>query len=107
MAIITIQNLNARQIVIQHFSRPALIQFGLNQLDWMHACGGKGRCTTCRFKVINGADHIDPLTAAEERYREQNLLQHNERLACQAIVFDDIVISVPDDCKLPHLRYSE
>jgi ferredoxin, 2Fe-2S len=107
MAKITIQNLNGREIVIQDFSKSALNHFGLHQLDWMHACGGKGRCTTCRFKIVEGVDHIAPLTKAEERYREQNLLQLNERLACQAIVLDDIVISVPDDCKLPHLHYSE
>jgi ferredoxin, 2Fe-2S len=107
MAKITIQNLNVREIVVQDFSRPALIHFGLHQLDWMHACGGKGRCTTCRFKVMDGANHIAPLTAVEERYREQNLLHDNERLACQAIVLGDIVISVPNDCKLPHLQYSE
>jgi len=107
MAKITIQNLPGREIAVQDFSKSALIQFGLNQLDWMHACGGKGRCTTCRFRIIEGDNHITPLTKAEERYREQDLLQLNERLACQAIVLDDIVISVPDDCKLPHLHYSE
>lgn len=107
MAKITIQNLSDREIAVQDFSKPALIQFGLNQLDWMHACGGKGRCTTCRFRIVEGAEHIAPLTKAEERYQEHNLLHHNERLACQAIVFDDIIISVPDDCKLPHLDYSE
>ena len=107
MAKITIQNLSGREIVVQDFSKPALIQFGLSQLDWMHACGGKGRCTTCRFRIMVGAEHIAPPTKAEERYREQNLLQLNERLACQAIVLGDIVISVPDDCKLPHLDYSE
>lgn len=107
MAKITVENLNAREIVVQDFSKPALIQFGLHQLDWMHSCGGKGRCTTCRFTIVDGADHIAPLTKAEEQYRVQNLLQDNERLACQAIVLGDIVISVPDDCKLPHLQYSE
>jgi ferredoxin, 2Fe-2S len=107
MAKITIQNLGGRKIVVQDYSKSALAHFGLNQLDWMHACGGKGRCTTCRFRIIEGADHIAPLTKAEERYREQRLLQLHERLACQAIVLDDVVISVPDDCKLPHLQYSE
>ena len=107
MAKITIQNLSGREIIVQDFSKPALIQFGFNQLDWMHACGGKGRCTTCRFRIMEGADHIAPLTKAEERYREQNLLQLNERLACQSIVLGDIVISVPEDCQLPHLDYSE
>ncbi len=107
MAKITIQNLYNREIVVTDYTKPALIQFGFNQLDWMHACGGKGRCTTCRFKIIEGIGHIESLTKAEERYREQNLLQQNERLACQAIVIGDIVISVPNDCKLPHLQYSE
>ena len=107
MAKIIIQNLKGREIVIHDFSKPVLAQFGLHHVDWMHACGGKGRCTTCRFRIIQGEGHFAPLTTAEERYREQNLLQSNERLACQAIVLDDIVISVPDDCKLPHLQYSE
>jgi len=107
MAKITIQNLPDREINVHDFSQSALAQFGFNHLDWMHACGGKGRCTTCRFKVIEGIKNIAPLTKAEERYREQGLLQLNERLACQSIVLDDIVISVPDDCKLPHLNYSE
>lgn len=107
MAKITIQNLSGREITVQDFSKPALVQFAYHQLDWMHACGGKGRCTTCRFKIVEGASHIAPLTQAEERYRQQNLLQQDERLACQAIVLNDIVISVPDDCKLPHLNYSE
>lgn len=107
MAKIKVQNLYGREIIVHDFSKSALIHFGLHQLDWMHACGGKGRCTTCRFKIVEGADHIAPLTKAEEQYREQKLLQLNERLACQAMVFDDIIISVPADCKLPHINYSE
>ena len=107
MAKIIIQNLNDYEIAIQDFTKPMLAQFAQGHLDWMHACGGKGRCTTCRFRIIKGANHISPLTKVEDQYREQNLLQSNERLACQAIAVDDVVISVPDDCKLPHLQYSE
>ncbi len=107
MAKITIQNLGGREMVVQDYSKSALANFRFNQLDWMHACGGKGRCTTCRFRIIEGANHLASLTKPEERYREQGLLQPNERLACQVIVLDDVVISVPDDCKLPHLQYSE
>ncbi len=106
MAKISIQNLYNKEIEIRDFSKSALVHFGLHQLDWMHTCGGKGRCTTCRFKIIDGADHFAPLTPAEEQYRKQNLLQENERLACQAIVLGDVVIFVPEDCKLKHLHYS-
>ncbi|WP_375417924.1 2Fe-2S iron-sulfur cluster-binding protein [uncultured Hymenobacter sp.] len=38
-------------------------------IDWMHACGAKGRCTTCRIELAAGLDNLAPLTAAEERYR--------------------------------------
>ncbi|HPH47032.1 MAG TPA: 2Fe-2S iron-sulfur cluster-binding protein [Chryseolinea sp.] len=106
MAKIIIQNLHNTEIDIRYFSKPALVQFGLHSLDWMQDCGGKGRCVTCRFKIIDGMDNFTPLTPAEERYRKQNLLQENERLACQAIVLDDVVISVPEDCKLKHLQYT-
>ena len=35
----------------------------------MHACGAKGRCTTCRLQVLAGQENLSPLTAAELRYR--------------------------------------
>ena len=107
MAKITIQNLYGREIVVQNFSKPALFQFGLHHLDWMHSCGGKGRCTTCRFRIVEGGVYLSPRTNPEERYLEEGLLQTNERLACQAIVLGDVVILVPDDCKLAQLQYSE
>ncbi len=77
-----------------------------NQQDWMHACGGKGRCTTCKAVVIEGAAHLGPLTPFENNFVQQGRLKENERLACQVEVHDDISIIVPDICKLPHLNYS-
>lgn len=53
---------------------------------WWHACGAKGRCTTCRVRVLAGAEFITPLTAPELRYRAAGRLPETERLACQAIV---------------------
>ncbi|WP_151089342.1 2Fe-2S iron-sulfur cluster-binding protein [Hymenobacter baengnokdamensis] len=54
--------------------------------DWWHACGAKGRCTTCRVRVLSGAELLAPLTEPELRYRAAGRLHETERLACQARV---------------------
>jgi 2Fe-2S ferredoxin len=74
--------------------------------DWMHACGAKGRCTTCRLQVSAGLDNLSPLTAAEERYRAAGRLRPDERLTCQArLPAGDVIGRVPEATQLPHLYY--
>ncbi len=48
--------------------------------DWMHACGAKGRCTTCRIVLVSGADALTPPTAAELRYRAANRFAYEGKL---------------------------
>jgi 2Fe-2S ferredoxin len=107
MAIILIENLDNLKLEANDLSQPLLKHFQTNHLDWMHACGGKGRCTTCKLKVVSGIAHFELPTDAEERYRRQGTLAKDERLACQAKINSDIVIRVPEESKLPHLRYSD
>jgi ferredoxin, 2Fe-2S len=45
-------------------------------------------------------------TRVEERYAEKGELLPNERLACQVCVLGDIRIAVPEESKLPHLKYT-
>ena len=52
--------------------------------DWLHACGAKGRCTTCRLLVLAGAENLTPPTEPELRYRAAGRLRPDERLSCQA-----------------------
>jgi len=58
--------------------------------DWWHACGAKGRCTTCRVRVLAGAECLAPPTAPELRYRAAGRLAPAERLACQAQVTHEL-----------------
>jgi 2Fe-2S ferredoxin len=58
--------------------------------DWWHACGAKGRCTTCRVRVLAGAERLTPPTEPELRYRAAGRLGAHERLACQARVLPDV-----------------
>ena len=77
-----------------------------NNIDWMHACGTKGRCTTCKFTVVNGNDNISSKNEVEEKFTQENKLSNNERLACQCNILDDITILVPEKSKMPHIKYS-
>ena len=107
MAIIVIKNLSEKVIPVGDFSKTLLKHFQDNFQDWMHACGGKGRCTTCRAVVLKGIENFGELSQPEIRYRERGLLADNERLMCQSTIMGDVELRVPDDCKLPHLDYSE
>ena len=74
--------------------------------DWMHACGAKGRCTTCRVQVLAGLEQLSPLTAAEERYRAAGRLLPTERLTCQArLPAGEATGRVPEATQLPHVQY--
>jgi len=75
------------------------------RLDWMHACGGKGNCTTCKAVMLSGEENFSDLTKAELRYKKQGLLYEGERLACQAKISGDVTVAIPEEGKLPHLKY--
>jgi 2Fe-2S ferredoxin len=107
MAVIVIKNLGEKTLEVQDFSKTILQHVQANAIDWMHACGGKGRCTTCKVVVVAGSGNLEPRTKAELLYKGQGLLLETERLACQVRITGDVVICVPAENKLPHLKYSD
>lgn len=107
MAKVIIKNLNDKVVDLSSCSRSllhCLLELGL---DWMHACGGKGRCTTCKVQIIEGMEQLSPLSHAERKYRELHQLNNDERLSCQLIVKGDITLAVPKESQLPHITYSK
>jgi ferredoxin, 2Fe-2S len=78
-----------------------------NQIDWMHACGAKGRCTSCKMIVEKGIENLGPLTLVEKNYKNLGRLKENERLACQVTLSGNIEIKVPGMYKFPHISYSD
>ena len=103
---LTVQNLSQLEVKVAQ-GQTLLKALQEQGNDWMHACGGKGRCTTCRIIVLQGLEHFGPLTEAEIRYRNKGRLQVNERLTCQCTLENgDAIGKVPEQTKLPHLSYS-
>jgi len=107
MVKIVIENLAQKEVTGNGKRTSVLKLFQLNYIDWMHTCGGKGRCTTCKMVVLEGADQLTALSEAELNYQKKGYLNRNERLACQAIVVGVCKVRVPEECKLPHLVYSD
>ena len=103
---IFIKNLD-KTISVIDTTRPLLFLLQEHYIDWMHACGGKGRCTTCKVEIITGHKNISAETSVEAMYRLAGALQQDQRLACQVLISGDVTVRVPDDCRLPHLSYTD
>jgi ferredoxin, 2Fe-2S len=101
-----LQNLYQKVVLVEP-GQKILTAMGVAGIDWMHACGGKGRCTTCRIIVIAGMAGLGELHPPEVKYRQQGRLKGNERLACQCTLEADAVGRVPEETKFPHQRYSD
>lgn len=102
-----IQNLFKKTIQADDLSKTLLSHFQDHHIDWMQACGARGRCTTCKVIILEGSEHLDGLTGAEENYVREGALRPGERLACQAKISGDVSVRVPEEYKLPHIHYSD
>jgi adenylate cyclase len=55
-------------------------------------CGGRGRCSTCRIRVIGGLEDLPPAALAEQRVLERIAAPPNVRLACQLRPVDAVSV---------------
>ena len=106
MPTITIKNLENKSIICTDTSQTVLQVLHENNIDWMHACGAKGRCTTCKMIVHEGLVALNKESVFEKQFRSLGQLKKNERLTCQTQATEDLLISVPESSKMPHINYS-
>jgi len=108
MVRIRIQNLGNRFIETENTERKVIELIHENGIDWMHACGKKGRCTTCKMHILAGQEYLSPETSEELNFRTLGRLLPDERLACQAnILQGELILRVPETSKFSHLTYTE
>jgi adenylate cyclase len=55
-------------------------------------CGGRGRCTTCRIRVLRGVDTLPPPSASEQALLDRLHAGPSVRLACQLRPRSDIAV---------------
>jgi adenylate cyclase len=56
-------------------------------------CGGRGRCSTCRVRVVRGLDLLPPAKPAEIRVLQRVGAPPNVRLACQLRPMRDLSVT--------------
>lgn len=64
-------NLNLLQISLKH------------KIPHVHACGGNGKCSTCRVMILEYAGNVLPRGDNEQKIASRKGLEENIRLACQ------------------------
>jgi adenylate cyclase len=74
-----------------------------------HVCGGTGRCSTCRVRVISGLSSCSPRTKPEAKMAEHLHFTPDIRLACQTKARGDcevrrLVLDLDDVRLTDHLR---
>lgn len=63
-----------------------------NQIPHLHECGGHGRCTTCRIRVLDGIQNLSAKTPLERETSFMRKWDPSIRLACQTYPKGDAVI---------------
>lgn len=66
-------------------------------------CGGRGICGRCRV-IVDDREAVNPPTAAERRLLWGPELERGYRLACQAEVLGDLVVSIPPESRVEAQR---
>jgi class 3 adenylate cyclase/hemoglobin-like flavoprotein len=64
----------------------------VNQIPHIHECGGNGLCTTCRIRVMDGHNNINPRTIKEQEVARVRKWDPSIRLACQCYIKGDVSI---------------
>ena len=61
-------------------------------IDIAATCGGRGRCTSCRVKFVQGA--VPPPTIMDELQLGNDLVREGYRLSCQCRVVEPVAVQI-------------
>lgn len=64
-----------------------------NRIEHAHVCGGNGRCSTCRVRVLSGGVNLSAATNAENSVLRKIGAESGVRLACQARVTGEVRVA--------------
>jgi class 3 adenylate cyclase/hemoglobin-like flavoprotein len=63
-----------------------------HKITHWHECGGHGRCTTCRVRILDGASHLSAPTRREVELAQARGWDPTIRLACQTYARGDVTL---------------
>tara|TARA_Y100000590_G_scaffold250803_1_gene281702 strand:- start:2629 stop:3969 length:1341 start_codon:yes stop_codon:yes gene_type:complete len=63
-----------------------------NGIPHVNACGGEGKCTTCRLLILEGIENCSTETEKEIALKEKAHTTDEFRLACQTTISGDVTV---------------
>lgn len=63
-----------------------------NSIGHISMCGGRGRCSTCRIRILSDHDDLPERNGVEEQVAKRLNLDSNVRLACQLRPISNITV---------------
>lgn len=88
----TVRYPNGRQVTVQR-GATVLEASRIGGVPHASVCGGRGRCSTCRVRVVEGGDRLPPPTADESRVLQRIGAAGGVRLACQLRPTHDLSVA--------------
>ncbi len=83
--------LGINQSVVTSGAEDSLLEISIeNKIPHLHECGGNGNCTTCRIRIIEGAQNVNPKTSIEKSTSDARKWDPSIRLACQCYPKGDV-----------------
>lgn len=64
-----------------------------NGIPHASVCGGRGRCSTCRIRINEGVENLEPPSGAEQKVLDRILAAPDVRLACQLKPSHDLSVT--------------
>lgn len=78
-------------IVIEIGEEESILTASLrNNISHLSACGGAGKCSTCRVEIMEGLENCHPRNDLEKKLAEKLSLPANIRLGCQTKLIGDV-----------------
>lgn len=63
-----------------------------NGINHTHACGGQGKCSTCRVSIVKGIENCSTRNETEQKIANRFNFPEEVRLACQTKIRGDVAI---------------
>src|SRR5207245_592514 len=94
------------EVIYQPFDKTTRVPPGTTLFSAAHwiglpidsTCGGRGTCGKCKVRVLQGGAEI---TTADRKQLRAEEIENGWRLSCQAKVYDDTTVSVPELLRVP------
>lgn len=81
-----------REVSCDEHGRTVLDISIANGIPHWRECGGHGRCTTCRVRILDGMENVSPRTPREQAMAAARGWDAGIRLGCQVCVHGDVTL---------------